>query len=176
FQTINRVCQLLKIDTLYDVGRPVEWDSQELDVTVVKTGFLSAPEISQLMAKSLAGIFDYRRFPQNLAKSTVYAAYCSHGLLPICNGYGLKAQDGIVANHHYVVTSSLQQFAQPSSLQAIADNAQTHYQTRTLAQCAARFSQLIYPVTSTPAVNTDVYTEIGIGHRLRTSHPPASSP
>ena len=175
-RTINRVCQLLKIDTLYDVGRPIEWDSQGLDVKVVKTGFLSASEISQLMAESLAGIFDYRRFPQNLAKSTVYAAYCSHGLLPICNGHGLRTQDGIVANHHYVVTSSLHQFAQPSSLQAIADNAQAHYQTRTLAQCTAQFSQLIYPVASAPALNTDVYTEIGIGHRLRTPHPPAPSP
>ncbi|MEM8611201.1 MAG: hypothetical protein AAGF93_04205 [Cyanobacteria bacterium P01_H01_bin.105] len=66
-----------------------------------------------------------------------------------------------MANHHYVVTSSLQEFAQPSSLQAIADNAYAHYQARTLAQCAAQFSQLLYPVASAPTMNTDIYTEIG---------------
>ena len=147
-ETINRICHILDINTLYDVGRPMEWDYDLLNVDVVRTGFLPATEVSQLLAESLAGIFDYRRFPQNLAKSTVYAAYCSHGLLPICNGSGLKPQDKIMANHHYVVTSSLQEFAQPSSLQAIAENAYTHYQTRTLAQSAAKFAQLIKPVTS----------------------------
>ncbi|MEM1256114.1 MAG: hypothetical protein AAGI69_27055 [Cyanobacteria bacterium P01_H01_bin.21] len=147
-ETINRICHILDINILYDVGRPVEWDDSSLDVNVARTGFLPAIEVSQLLAESLAGVFDYRRFPQNLAKSTVYAAYCSHGLLPICNGSGLKPQDKIMANHHYVVTSSLEEFAQPSSLQAIAHNAYAHYQTRTLAQSAAKFAQLIKPVTS----------------------------
>ncbi|ESA38547.1 hypothetical protein N836_31915 [Leptolyngbya sp. Heron Island J] len=152
-ETINRICHILDINTLYDVGRPVEWDDHSLNVNVVRTGFLPAAEVSQLLAESLAGIFDYRRFPQNLAKSTVYAAYCSHGLLPICNGSELKSQDRIMANHHYVVTSSLHEFAQPSSLQAIAHNAYAQYQTRTLAQSAAKFAQLIKPVTS--AQNTE---------------------
>ena len=107
-ETINRICHILDINTLYDVGRPMKWDDDTLNVDVVRTGFLSAVEVSQLLAASLAGVFDYRRFPQNLAKSTVYAAYCSHGLLPICNGSRLKPQDKIMANHHYVVTSSLQ--------------------------------------------------------------------
>lgn len=147
-ETINRICHILDINTLYDVGRPVEWDDDLLNVDVVRTGFLPATEVSQLLAESLAGVFDYRRFPQNLAKSTVYAAYCSHGLLPICNGSGLKSQDKIMANHHYVVTSSLEEFAQPSSLQVIAHNAYGHYQTRTLAKSAAKFAQLIKPVTS----------------------------
>ncbi|MEM7795040.1 MAG: hypothetical protein AAF579_11405 [Cyanobacteria bacterium P01_C01_bin.118] len=165
---IQRICQLLHIDTLYDVGRPVDWDHQLLDVSVVKTGFLLAAEVSELMTESLAGVFDYRRFPQNLAKSTVYAAYCSHGLLPICNGHGLSPQDDILANHHYLVASTLQQFAQVDSLQAIATNAHTHYQTRTLSQCTRRFAELINPVKSAPSVNTDVYTELGeFSHGLR---------
>ena len=159
-ETLNHICQTLGIDTLYDVGRPVDWDHQDLAVNVVKTGFLPAPEVSALMAKSMAGVFDYRRFPQNLAKSTVYAAYCAHGLLPICNGHGLKPQDGIGANQHYLVTSKLKQFTQPSSLQTIADNAHAHYLTRTLAQCTRKFAEVINPVESNRAVNTDVYTEL----------------
>lgn len=159
-ETLNHICQTLGIDTLYDVGRPVNWEHQALAAKVVKTGFLSAPEVSALMAQSLAGVFDYRRFPQNLAKSTVYAAYCAHGLLPICNGHGLKPQDDIVANHHYLVTSKLKQFTQASSLQSIADNAHGHYLTRTLTQCTSKFADVINPVESNQAVNTDVYTEL----------------
>ena len=147
-ETLNTICHTLDIDTLYDVGRPVEWDDGSISANVVRTGFLSAAEVSALLAESLAGVFDYRRFPQNLAKSTVYAAYCAHGLLPICNGSGLRPQDGIMANHHYVITSSIETFAQPLSLQAIAENAYVHYQTRTLAQSAAKFAQLLMPVAS----------------------------
>ncbi|MBX2864952.1 MAG: hypothetical protein KTR27_15480 [Leptolyngbyaceae cyanobacterium MAG.088] len=157
-ETLNNICHTLNIDTLYDVGRPVDWDHQGLDVNVVKTGFLSASEVSQLLAESMAGIFDYRRFPNNLAKSTVYAAYCSHGLLPICNGNGLKPQDGIVANHHYVVTSWLRKIPQPSSLQTIADNAYAHYRTRTLDQSAGTFARLIHPAATNQTMNTDGYT------------------
>lgn len=178
-ETINHICNTLAINTLYDVGRPVDWDHQGLNVAVVRTGFLSAPEVSKLLAESFAGMFDYRRFPRNLAKSTVYAAYCSHGLLPVCNGHGLTPQDDIVANHHYLTTSTLQNFAQPTSLQAIATNAYEHYRTRTLAQCAERFAELIYPVASAQAVDTDIYdntyTELGPVNSGMSPHPPTPS-
>lgn len=146
--TLNRICKILSITTLYDVGRPVDWDSQSVNTTVVKTGLLTAPEVSGLMAEAFAGIFDYRRFPENLAKSTVYAAYCAHGLLPICNGHGLAEQDNIAANHHYVTTSALSSISQPEILQAITSNAYAHYQARTLAQSTAKFAALMAPTTS----------------------------
>ena len=156
--TLNRICQILNITTLYDVGRPVDWDGQGLNVDIVQTGFLTASEVSQLMAESLAGVFDYRRFPQNLAKSTVYAAYCSHGLLPICNGNGLPVQDGIAENHHYITTSALPNIPQPAVLQAIASNAHTHYQTRTLTQSTARFAELINPAETVLLGRNTPYT------------------
>lgn len=148
--TLNHICHTLNIETLYDVGRPLQ-EIPRLTVPVVKTGFLPAAAVSNLLANSLAGLFDYRRFPHNLTKSTVYAAYCSHGLVPICNGGGLPPQDGIAAGHHYLVPSSLQAFAQPSLLQAIADNAQAHYRSRTLAQGAARFAQILRPTAASPS-------------------------
>lgn len=180
-ETLNHICNTLKINTLYDVGRPIDWDHQGLNVDVVRTGFLSASEVSELLAESFAGMFDYRRFPRNLAKSTVYAAYCSHGLLPVCNGHGLTSQDDIVANHHYLTTSTLQNFTQPTSLQAIATNAYAHYRTRTLAQCAERFAELIYPVTSAQAVDMDTethdntYTELGPVNSGMSPHSPTPS-
>ncbi|MBE9068749.1 hypothetical protein IQ260_19065 [Leptolyngbya cf. ectocarpi LEGE 11479] len=181
-ETINHICNMLAIDTLYDVGRPVDWEHQGLNVNVVRTGFLSAPEISELLAESFAGMFDYRRFPRNLAKSTVYAAYCSHGLLPICNGHGLMPQDGIVANHHYLKTSTLQNFVQPTSLQEIATNAHDHYRMRTLVQCAERFAELIHPVASAQVMDMDTngydntYTEFGPLNPGISPHPPTPFP
>ena len=59
------------------------------------------------MLKTFIGLFDYHRFPGNLAKSTVYAAYCAHGLLPICNQHSLIPQDGIFPNQHYLDSEAL---------------------------------------------------------------------
>ena len=80
-----------------------------------------------------------------------------------------------MANNHYVVTSSLQEFAQPSSLQVIADNAYAHYRTRTLAQSAGKFAEMIHPVVPAQAMNTDGHTDISeLGHSFPHSPAPFS--
>ena len=151
-QRLRQVCRQLNIHTLYDIGRPIEWDSTRLapEVNVIKTNFLPAAAVSELMSNTFAGIFDYRRFPHNLAKSTVYAAYCAHGLLPISNLRSLHPQDGIIANQHYLDTAALDRSTRQTlhplnSLQAIAHNAHAHYRTRTLANCAEAFASFIQP-------------------------------
>ncbi|MEL7314503.1 MAG: hypothetical protein AAFN08_06070 [Cyanobacteria bacterium J06559_3] len=144
---VQRICQQLNIHTLYDIGHPIDWDSSSLDadITVIKTGLLPATAVSKLMFTAFAGIFDYRRFPNNLAKSTVYAAYCAHGLLPLCNLRSLPPQDGILADRHYLDTHTLHQHTDRtteslSSFQRIADNAHAWYNTHTLAKCAAQYA------------------------------------
>ncbi|NEP17528.1 MAG: glycosyltransferase [Leptolyngbya sp. SIO4C1] len=148
--TLRQVCQRLDIHTLYDVGRPIDWTFDQLApaVKVVRTGFLPAAEVSQLMLNAVAGLFDYRRFPHNLAKSTVYAAYCAHGLLPLCNQRPLRSQDGIVAHQHYLDTQALQQLPQQTpnllaSLQTVASNAHQQYSTHRLDDCARVFTALV---------------------------------
>lgn len=153
---LKEICQQLNIDTLYDVGRELDWDAESLgpSVKTIRTGMLSDSDVSELMSQAFAGIFDYHRFPKNLGKSTVYAAYCAHGLLPICNGRFLRPQDGTYANQHYVDTFTLhkkaQQEAQSSTasdldswLQTIATNAHKLYVTRSLDRCAEKYANLI---------------------------------
>ena len=151
---LKQVCQQLKIEVLYDIGRPIDCDfgSLETEVKVIKTGFLSATEVSQLMVTSFAGIFDYHRFPNNLAKSTVYAAYCAHGLLPLCNRRALPPQDGIIPNQHYLDFAALSILCKQTSyllpsLQIIADQAHAHYCTHRLAKCAKFFASSIEPIS-----------------------------
>lgn len=149
-QGLRRICRQLNIQTLYDIGRPIEWDAEslQLGVNMIKTGILPDSQVSQLMLNAFAGIFDYRRFPHNLAKSTVYAAYCAHGLLPICNQGSLPPQDGIVANNHYLNAAALSTLTEQAPdlstvLQIIANNARAQYSTHTLARCAEAFSVFI---------------------------------
>ena len=154
---IKRVCQQLNIQTLFDIGRPIPWDSASLGskIKVIKTGFLNPSELSQLMLQTFAGLFDYHRFPYNLAKSTVYAAYCTHGLLPICNRESLIPQDGIFPNQHYLDIEALSRLYEQTSdflasLQTIADNAQAQYTTHTLSHCAEIFASLLQPTYANP--------------------------
>ncbi len=152
---IRQICQRFNIHTLYDIGHPIDWDTDGLgtETTVIKTGLLPAAAVSKLMFTALIGIFDYRRFPNNLAKSTVYAAYCAHGLLPLCNLRALPQQDGILPHRHYLDTTTLYQKSHPtavslSSLQRISDNALAWYGTHTLAKCAERYAAFIQPAVS----------------------------
>ncbi|MEL6160329.1 MAG: hypothetical protein AAGJ95_16980 [Cyanobacteria bacterium J06554_11] len=148
---LKQVCQRLSIRTVYDIGRPIEWDEQALgtDISTIRTGFLPDAEVSEIMSKALAGVFDYHRFPQNLAKSTVYAAYCAHGLLPVGNGRSLPPQDGIVAGQQYVDTHTLCRLRtrvnEQNSFedwQRVASKARSHYLTRSLARCTDQFASL----------------------------------
>ncbi|MEO0538916.1 MAG: hypothetical protein AAF215_34315 [Cyanobacteria bacterium P01_A01_bin.123] len=159
---LKQICQQLNIKTLYDIGRPIEWDMDRLapEVKVIQTGFLPAGEVSELMSNALAGVFDYRRFPHNLAKSTVYAAYCAHGLLPISNQCALRSQDGIIANQHYLDTTALSRVCHQSAdllttLQNVATSAHNQYRTRTLATFSEAFASLVQPASHpTPLVRT----------------------
>ncbi|MEO1125616.1 MAG: hypothetical protein AAFX95_16200, partial [Cyanobacteria bacterium J06639_16] len=47
---LKQICQQLNIETLYDIGRPIEWDMDRLapEVKVIQTGFLPAAEVSEL--------------------------------------------------------------------------------------------------------------------------------
>lgn len=173
---LKEICTQLKIHTLYDIGRPLDWDSNSLGPTIktVKTGVLPDQEISTLLSNAFAGIFDYHRFPRNLGKSSVYAAYIAHGLLPICNGRFLRPQDGIIADQHYVDTFTAHACSADSSpdswFQTIATNAHTLYQKRSLARCAQQYITVIESVTQTtvptekssPAL-TPVPTEVSQG-------------
>ncbi|MEO0756737.1 MAG: hypothetical protein AAFY78_07670 [Cyanobacteria bacterium J06648_16] len=154
--TLQTLCGQLGIQTLYDVGRPLDETLEEvashLQIRLIRTGFLPAEQVSQLMEESFAGLFDYRRFPNNLAKSTVYAAYCAHGLLPINNQQSLRPQDGVVSGRHYLSTAELTALHLHTpdlltSLQIVATNAHQQYQTRTLAICAQAFATLLSPET-----------------------------
>ncbi len=161
---LKDICEQLNIHTLYDVGRLLDWPTKALgpNVQVEKTDILSDEDVSALMSRCMAGIFDYHRFPRNLGKSSVYAAYCSHGLVPICNGRSLQPQDGIIANQQYVDTLTLHARSQQSSqqsdqklnddwLQTIASNAHALYLTRSLDRCAEKYADLVRPAFASPS-------------------------
>jgi hypothetical protein len=142
---LELTCQLLGISEIWDIGPSTSLTLSTINgIPVVELGQRSAAEISGILSNSLVGFFDYpcdyRVKSTYLTKSTIFAAYCAHGLLPISARYNMPI-DGIEVGKQYWIpegqTTSLQ------GLQAIADRAHAWYQTHNLSVQAKTFAALI---------------------------------
>jgi len=136
---LNHACQLLGIKEILDIGPSTGLTLSPVNgVPVVEMGQRSATEISGILLNSLAGFFNYNL--EYLAKSTIFAAYCAHGLLPVSPRSQASPVDGIEPGKHYGVpddgTTALKDL---TKVQAIADNAYNWYQTHNLSMQAKEF-------------------------------------
>lgn len=128
-------CQLLEIEEIIDIGPPIQINLSKISIPLIKMGQLPAAKISDILKHSLAGFFDY--IPGYLAKSSIFAAYCSHGILPISSHYNPSELDGIEAGKHYWIAEK----TAPKELQTIATSAYLWYQKHQLSVQAQLFAQ-----------------------------------
>jgi hypothetical protein len=122
-------CQSLKIEEVYDIGASLDLQ-QSYDfqgVNFHELGFKNKEEIEQLMLNSIAGVLDYTPFPGDLSKSSVLAAYCAHGLVPILTQYNPSEKDGLYVDKHYLTLNNCTNKIDLSQLQKLADNAYQWY-------------------------------------------------
>jgi len=141
---LNRVCRDLAIEEVLDIGREMGLDpSRLIEAPVVLRGELPGHEVQETLLDSIAGVIDYPA--DMLGKSTIFAAYCAHRMIPLVAGYGEVAgsSDGLVAGVHYhmLADGGSENVARIkelnlSSWQTIADNALDWYQDHTLAEHA----------------------------------------
>jgi hypothetical protein len=140
---LQQTCQTLEIEEVCDIGVPTGLKlPQLLDVPVVEMGVTQATEIRQVLLDAIAGFLSYPP-PIYLAKSTIFAAYCAHQLIPILTSSSAVPVDGLHAGKHYWVADEQ---IEPLSLdagEAIADNAYTWYQTHNLSVQAKIFASHI---------------------------------
>jgi hypothetical protein len=139
FAQLSQICQCLGIEEIWDVGPSVSLGLSSVNgVPIVELGQQSATEISNILLNSLAGFFDYH--PDYLGKSTIFAAYCAHGLLPISPRYSTLPLDGLEGGKHYWMPDD----PKPRhELQAIATNAHAWYQSHNLPIHAKTFASLL---------------------------------
>ena len=138
---LNAACQFLKIEEIIDIGPPIKMTLSQIDgVPIEKMGQLSTSAIREVLLDSVVGFFDY---PTDfLAKSTIFAAYCAYGLLPVSvDNPSNKSEDGIKAGKHYwTLDYRAKNWDLEREGQAIADNAHAWYQTHTLSMQASVFA------------------------------------
>ncbi|WP_043998980.1 hypothetical protein, partial [Microcystis aeruginosa] len=98
-----------------------------------------------LMLTSRGGFLDYSRFPRDLGKSTVFAAYAAHGLVPVLTDYNPSEADGVENNKHYLVADENLSSLDLTQLQQIADNAHRWYQDHNLIKVAKFYGSYFNP-------------------------------
>jgi hypothetical protein len=75
-------CRELGIEEILDVGPPTTVPDRVGSVPVHALGVLPAAEIGARLLAARAGFLSYP--PPFLPKSTIFAAYCAHGVVPVC--------------------------------------------------------------------------------------------
>lgn len=130
---LEYVCQSLKIQEIWDVGTPTGVNLSAITkVPILEIGQQSAENVSNILADSVAAFSDYN--PDYLAKSTIFASYCVHRLLPINAKGSALVIDGIESGKHYWVPNPQRnELGNDVEMQAIADNAYSWYQTHNLS-------------------------------------------
>jgi hypothetical protein len=137
--SLERICQLLDIKKILDIGVPTGLELARLiDIPVIEKGVLEVKEISQIMQDSIAGFLNFPH-PTFLAKSTVFAAYCAHGIIPCMTQYTQKSMDGLQHGKHYWTDNIDKQLCLKHG-QEIANNAYNWYHSHNLSRQVINFA------------------------------------
>ncbi|MGG6265132.1 hypothetical protein ACQ4M3_06740 [Leptolyngbya sp. AN03gr2] len=123
---LEQLCHALQIETIIDIGKPLSIELNPLGTIPIRSlGVQTAEQIRQVLNNAIAGVVSYPT--DYLAKSGIFAAYCSHGVLPIVLSDPMPDQDGLSLNQHYIL---IQQSA--TSPETIATAAHQWYQAHSL--------------------------------------------
>ncbi len=117
--------------SIYDVGPPLGDVGLEARLRAAGArlcGRLDADGAHQVLASARYGVL--ARSNNLLAKSSVFAAYCAHGVCPIVIGGGASTADGLRAGEQFAV--ELPRSATETATVQIAEAAWKWYQTHTV--------------------------------------------
>ncbi|OLP18784.1 hypothetical protein BST81_08575 [Leptolyngbya sp. 'hensonii'] len=129
------LCHQLGIREVWDIGSSVDLNlAGLLPIPIVETGCLPIEAISPVMQQAIAGFFDYHT--EYLGKSTIFAAYCAHRLIPIGLYYSPEIRDDLVSGQQYWLADRPLGDLTLEMGQAIADRAHHWYQAHRLEEHA----------------------------------------
>jgi hypothetical protein len=133
---LNRICAALGIEEVLDIGQPIDGSFlKDLAVRPSVAGLLPSAEVSELLLDSIAGVIDYPAAV--LGKSTIFAAYCSHRVIPIVATHvEASPADGFHANSTYWLTDARTEELNLDEGQAVADRALDWYRQHNLSNHA----------------------------------------
>lgn len=134
-----KVCRELGIQKIIDIGPKLNLELEPIEgIEFRALGIQPVHEISRYMSDALVGFLDYST--SYLGKSTIFAAYCSHGMLPVTGSKDAPNEDGLRAGQHYWLANS-KVLLELEQGQVIADAAYQWYQAHSLKTQSTIFAQ-----------------------------------
>ncbi len=130
--SLVEACHQLQIREIIDIGSDLDFTLDTIsNIPINRMGIQSAESISQILSISVAGFISYPC--AYLAKSSVFAAYCAHKLLPVLPMANQINRDGLKVSEHYWVKDYMPNI-NLTNAQNIADNAHNWYQEHSRKQ------------------------------------------
>jgi hypothetical protein len=134
-----KVCRLLDIRRIHDIGPPLS-ARYELPINIERHGILSPPAVKEIMQNALVGFFTYPT--PFLAKSTIFAAYASHGLVPITGGENIETnEDHLQLNNHFLTSGALD--GNTTAMSMVGEQVHTWYAKHRLAVQARKYAAML---------------------------------
>ncbi len=133
----------LEVRAVHDIGSPIPLPASISGVPVVGLGRLGDTELSARLLAARAGVLAHS--PEFLPKSTAYAAYAAHGVVPVALGVGPSdAADDSPALTPAMGSVSLEQ------ARAIAEAGRAAYAAHARAVHAHTYARLLAPPDARP--------------------------
>jgi hypothetical protein len=152
-------CHGLGIEEIVDLGpRLAEVPDRLAGLPVRQRGVLPPTAASEVLLGSYAGFLGYP--PSFLAKSTVYAAYCAHGLVPVC-AWPRHRRERAGARPPFWDPASQ---PPPSDAASLAARARTWYGDHDLASQALQFQALLTGVAGLAGEREPILSATGRPH------------
>lgn len=142
-EELYQICKYLNIKQIFDIGPLLDSLPANIDAVPITTaGCLPSEEISAILSDSIAGFFNYH--PAFLGKSTIFAAYCAHRVIPISATMTNLPEEGLQPGKHYALPDQYNTEKKDTVLmQSIADHAYTWYQAHSLSAQAKAYYTLL---------------------------------
>lgn len=138
---LEQICIQLEISDIVDIGPPLNLPLPAVGKLAIRSlGILPASEISAYLTDAVVGFFNYPI--AYLEKSTMFAAYCAHRLLPVGTTWELPAPEGLKPGEHFWLADQGQSIDLPTA-QTIADRAYQWYQTHNLSNQTRHFANCL---------------------------------
>jgi hypothetical protein len=140
---LHQICQCLNIQQIFDIGPKLDSIPTRIgNVPITATDSLPSYEVSATLSGAFAGFFNYH--PAFLGKSTIFAAYCAHRVLPVSAQMTNHSEDGLYPGQHYILPDQYSTgMTSETSLQHIADNAYVWYQAHNLSAQAKTYHAIL---------------------------------
>lgn len=145
-KALINACRLLGINEICDIGPahfgPAKYfkGHERGGININEMGVLPAEEVSRIMSESVAGFFESARYAGYLGKSTVFASYSAHGMLPVTDRHHKSESDGAEGNRHYLIIGDKTKSIAAEMLQEISDRALQWYKGHNQEQAANLFA------------------------------------